>query len=514
MNVFLDSTASELGSQNNQKNISSSTISNKQKTKYVGEKTLATGDVSKDTKVTKEKNIFNNLLKSTVVSYSVDEKKAIAVNVDGLQQKEIVIDADIEQTLLETVPQEVLFNVPVVQIPVSTQPELSSLEQEKMIESELLVKPETNVADLVKSLTDKASSFQQSLKIVGQKMEDATTPIVEESVDVLVKNNEQLVPEKVKVVADNLIKQSDITEAFGDKVTISKMPDLKNQNALQVESDVKVVLPKDSTGETVKTEDLPKVALTEEPVKDSKAPANKVSTAENNALKETVLTKESSNSSDLFQKGNNQSNQNQKNFDLNVSTKIDAKPFEIKTEQNFETSTTNSGVNILSSIKETSVQKLFTIEKPVDLANTKEIIDNIIEQAQLTQKPGATEMVIRLKPQHLGEMTVRVIAETNGTITATFHSNNPEVRAIMQEALPAIKQELSNTGLKVHDVGVYAQLGSFESFERHNQDNSQNSQFANSGNYELSKEEQELLEEMQAQRESNQSTDGGVDYRV
>ena len=60
MNVFLDSTASELGSQNNQKNISSSTISNKQKTKYVGEKTLATGDVSKDTKVTKEKNIFNN----------------------------------------------------------------------------------------------------------------------------------------------------------------------------------------------------------------------------------------------------------------------------------------------------------------------------------------------------------------------------------------------------------------------------------------------------------------------
>ena len=67
-------------------------------------------------------------------------------------------------------------------------------------------------------------------------------------------------------------------------------------------------------------------------------------------------------------------------------------------------------------------------------------------------------MVIKLNPEHLGELTLRVSVSANGAVNAGFHSDNAQVRTIIENALVQIRQELNNAGLKVENVDVYAGL--------------------------------------------------------
>jgi hypothetical protein len=164
--------------------------------------------------------------------------------------------------------------------------------------------------------------------------------------------------------------------------------------------------------------------------------------------------------------------------------------------------------------KDGFVQKLHFKEQEFDVKDTQEMVSRLVEQAKLTQRPGVSEMTIRLRPESLGEMTVRIIAESGGAISASFHSNNSEVRGILQEALPAIRQELSNSGLKVHDVGVYAGLGDFQSFTQNQPGSQAESKVNKIGRGRLQPEEQGQDEGPSAPSGENRSSAGGVDYRV
>ena len=67
-------------------------------------------------------------------------------------------------------------------------------------------------------------------------------------------------------------------------------------------------------------------------------------------------------------------------------------------------------------------------------------------------------MVIKLNPEHLGELTLRISVSQNGAVNASFHSDNAQVRTIIENSLVQLRQELNNAGLKVENVQVYAGL--------------------------------------------------------
>jgi flagellar hook-length control protein FliK len=92
-----------------------------------------------------------------------------------------------------------------------------------------------------------------------------------------------------------------------------------------------------------------------------------------------------------------------------------------------------------------------------------QITQQIVEQAKLISRDQNSEMVIKLNPEHLGELTVKVTVEHTGLVTATFHSSNSDVRAVIESSLTQLKQELANAGLKVDNVGVYTSLNQFMS---------------------------------------------------
>lgn len=111
-------------------------------------------------------------------------------------------------------------------------------------------------------------------------------------------------------------------------------------------------------------------------------------------------------------------------------------------------------------------QPLTQQSAPVELAEPKaaqqlakyDVPGQIVEQARLIRTDEDTQMVIRLKPEHLGELTLRVRVE-NGVVNASFHSENAQVRSLLEASLFQLKQDLASQGIKVDNVGVYAGMG-------------------------------------------------------
>ena len=91
-------------------------------------------------------------------------------------------------------------------------------------------------------------------------------------------------------------------------------------------------------------------------------------------------------------------------------------------------------------------------------AGTRNIQAQIVEQARLLRTQTDTQMVIRLRPEHLGDLTLRVTVGGDGAVTASFHSDNAQVRNTIENTLVQLRQELNNQGIKVDKVEVFSGL--------------------------------------------------------
>ena len=152
------------------------------------------------------------------------------------------------------------------------------------------------------------------------------------------------------------------------------------------------------------------------------------------------------------------------------------------------------------------------------MAEQADIPKQIVEQARLIKTVENTQMVIKLKPEHLGELTLRISVSSNGSVNASFHSDNAQVRGIIENSMVQLKQELQQQGLKVDNVGVYAGLSEDFFSSGHQQGQQQlyqqeqvqvRSQKADAAAF---AEESENSAVQAAQNETTVSD--GVDYRV
>lgn len=136
----------------------------------------------------------------------------------------------------------------------------------------------------------------------------------------------------------------------------------------------------------------------------------------------------------------------------------------------------------------------------------------LVENVRLLQKAGNTEMMIRLKPEHLGEMVLK-ISIVNGSVNANFHTNNAEARGILEAAMPQLRQELSHSGFKVHDVGVYAGLGEFMS-KKDGQDSLTYNQKQKPNNLQKINNSKLTEAELQQLQEQGLTVNEGIDYKI
>ena len=167
-----------------------------------------------------------------------------------------------------------------------------------------------------------------------------------------------------------------------------------------------------------------------------------------------------------------------------------------------------------------SVENNANVQEPQNPQNVRDnynVREQIVEQARMIRSQESTEMVIRLRPEHLGELTLRVSVTSNGAVNASFHTPNAEVRAIIENSLVQLKQELNNQGLKVEDVEVYAGLADGQLPGRDGQAWQQGrGQNAETGgrNTKLDAENFEETNDAITPTTANGDLTEGVDYRV
>ena len=98
-------------------------------------------------------------------------------------------------------------------------------------------------------------------------------------------------------------------------------------------------------------------------------------------------------------------------------------------------------------------------QQPVSQARTDyHITQQIVEQARLIRNAENTEMVIKLNPRHLGDLTLKVAVNSNGGVTAAFHTDNAQVRALLETSMIQLQKELNDQGIKVDSVEVQTGL--------------------------------------------------------
>lgn len=113
-------------------------------------------------------------------------------------------------------------------------------------------------------------------------------------------------------------------------------------------------------------------------------------------------------------------------------------------------------------------------------ADLYDIRQQILEQVRMIRTAQTTELVMQLKPEHLGQLTMKVSVANNGSVTAVFQSENAQVRAAIESQITQLKQELQQQGLKVDNVSVGAGLS--EDFFTRSETQGQMSQFAQQQN--------------------------------
>lgn len=113
------------------------------------------------------------------------------------------------------------------------------------------------------------------------------------------------------------------------------------------------------------------------------------------------------------------------------------------------------------------------------------IIEQIVKQMDMNIQPDNPEITIRLKPEHLGKMTIQLSWE-EGKITARFITESQEVKNLLDSNIIILKQNLEANGIKVEKTEINYQLNGGEGFSQRQHFNGSGQQTGQEGSQQSS----------------------------
>lgn len=146
------------------------------------------------------------------------------------------------------------------------------------------------------------------------------------------------------------------------------------------------------------------------------------------------------------------------------------------------------------------------------------IAGQIIKNAQLVKANENSQITINLQPEHLGELALKISVAADGAVNASFHSDNAQVRNLIQSTVVQLRQDLQDQGIKVDHINVYSGLSDMLSNGQNN--SGQFSKEQKKSDYRIGQlvEAAGQMENLSAAVSStgqNQSlTSDGIDYRI
>lgn len=82
-----------------------------------------------------------------------------------------------------------------------------------------------------------------------------------------------------------------------------------------------------------------------------------------------------------------------------------------------------------------------------------ELINQVVEQTKVVLGQDKTEMVIHLKPDHLGKLELKVVTE-QGIVAAKFIAESQQVKEVIETNMQLLKDSLQKQGIAIDGVSV------------------------------------------------------------
>ena len=251
------------------------------------------------------------------------------------------------------------------------------------------------------------------------------------------------IADEVKEKLNQLIqKASTGTESLGSEIS-------KVIEQMRSQAQAKVTAVTEQTDNVQVTTDT-----TEEPVLNPDQPSQE---------KKVTAEKETAKASDSKKEGKAEHTENRdistdlavKATDTQVSTSNDQKQ-----DLNQQNAQAIGDIKVVLSNNQTEVQKAdFTMPQPVKSA---EVVNQVVEQAKVIIGQDKSEMVIQLKPDHLGKLELKVVTE-QGIVAAKFIAESHQVKEIIETNMQLLKDSLQKQGISVDSVSVQVGNGNGES---------------------------------------------------
>ena len=89
------------------------------------------------------------------------------------------------------------------------------------------------------------------------------------------------------------------------------------------------------------------------------------------------------------------------------------------------------------------------------------IISQIIDQINVNAKQNITSMEMQLYPEHLGKVTIQVVAKDGG-VTAQIQAENENVVKAIEGQISILRDSLNNQGVKIDSIEVTIASHGFE----------------------------------------------------
>jgi len=134
------------------------------------------------------------------------------------------------------------------------------------------------------------------------------------------------------------------------------------------------------------------------------------------------------------------------------------------TEDNVLISQSKDNIN-QAVIKDDFIAKLQNVSTQHRVVKN-ELMKQVVEQAKVFVDENRSEMVMQLRPESLGKLTLKIVTE-NGIVAAKFVAESQQVKQILESNMQTLKDSLEKQGMSIQNVSVsVGQEGSQNSSQR------------------------------------------------
>jgi flagellar hook-length control protein FliK len=88
------------------------------------------------------------------------------------------------------------------------------------------------------------------------------------------------------------------------------------------------------------------------------------------------------------------------------------------------------------------------------IAQSREVISQIVEQARMSKFDGTSRLEIQLQPEHLGKLSIALSQQENGLVSAQIRTSGEQVSAMLRATLGELEASLKNLGITMDNIEI------------------------------------------------------------